>query len=90
VSRVRVAYRGAEGKVREAPVHFIRVSDDEFGVYLAFLPPSIRYRPQTRSCPERGTFDREAIELIAYDDRGEEITRETVWNIISMDSPSCP
>jgi hypothetical protein len=80
------------------PVHLARVTgalrqragaDESFGLYLAFLPPSIRYQPQTDSGPERGTFDREAIELIAYDNQGAEIAREKLWNIISTDDPSC-
>jgi hypothetical protein len=60
-------------------------ADGPFGLYLAFLPPTIRYQPPTESCPEKGTFDPEAIELIAYDDQGAEIARENLPNLISTD-----
>jgi hypothetical protein len=104
VSDIRIVYKNEHGAKRDAPVHFARVTgqvqervraDRPFGVFAAFLPQTwlgygALYDP--RHCPpEQDAYDPEAIELIAYDHRGEPIARETGNNINSVGGrPPCP
>ena len=62
-----------------------------FGFYVAFLPPSFNgFSPGTPAsrehgvpaCAQHGVRNPQAIELIAYDDRGKEIERVKRYNIV--------
>jgi hypothetical protein len=70
VSRVRVVYRGRDGKRHEAPLKLARVrganlerldADEPFGFWVAFLPRSAGPRP--------------TVQVIAYDDSGRLLSR---------------
>jgi hypothetical protein len=103
VSDIRVLYRDEHGGKRDAPVDFVSVTgavreradaDSPFGVFIAFLPPTwLGYGAvfDPRHCPpEEHPYDAEAMEVIAYDDQGEAIARETGNNIISVGGrPPC-
>ena len=78
VSRVRVLYRGEDGQQHEAPADFFGAdrmlkdrtgSDRDFGFFVAFIPPSFPLGTGTRP------FDREAIDVIAYNSSGHEVAR---------------
>jgi hypothetical protein len=101
VSQVRVLYQNEHGAMRDAAVDFARVSsplrervgaDGPVGVFIAFLPQAwlgyaALYDP--RHCPPKEhPYDPDAIEVIAYDDRGEVIARETGNNINSTSGRS--
>jgi hypothetical protein len=103
VGDVEIRYKGRDGAGRDAPVDFARVAgevrrragaDRPFGVFIAFLPQDwlgygANYDP--RHCPpEQRPYDPDAIEVIAYDDRGEVIARENGNNILSVGGrPPC-
>jgi hypothetical protein len=103
VSEVRILYKDEHGKRRDAPVNLARVSgavreqvaaDGPFGVFIGFLPQAwlgygALYDP--RHCPpQKRPYDADAIEVIAYDDHGEVIARETGNNINSFGGrPPC-
>jgi hypothetical protein len=103
VAQVRILYRDEHGAMRDAPVDFARVSSPvrdrvgaggPVGVFIAFLPQAwlgygALYDP--RHCPPREHgYDPDAIEVIAYDDRGEVIASETGNNILSTGGrPPC-
>ena len=74
--RVRVVYEARGGERRDAPVRLVRVrgalrrrvgASEAFGFWMAFLPRSV-----AGASAERG---RPAIEVIAYGDRGQELSR---------------
>jgi hypothetical protein len=76
VTRVRVVFETRDGARRDAPVNFVRVrgalrrrvgAHGSFGFWVAFLP---RYVAGARA--RRG---RHAIEVIAYGNRGDELSR---------------
>jgi hypothetical protein len=103
VGDVEIRYRGRDGSSRDAVVHFARVAGDvrrqagadgPFGVFLAFVPQDwLGYGAifDPRRCPpEQRPHDPDAIEVIAYDDRGEVIAREKGNNILSTGGrPPC-
>ena len=81
VARVRVVYRDGKGGKRDAPVEFVRVrgalrervgSEEPFGFFVTFLPPSIRRYYRGPGDRAQGT---PAIEIVAYDDRDREVGR---------------
>jgi hypothetical protein len=76
VRRVRVVYEARSGERRDAPVKLVRVhgplrrrvgASEPFGFWMAFLPRSV--------AGAKGAHGREAIEVIAYGDRGQELSR---------------
>jgi hypothetical protein len=103
VSDVRILYKDQHGVMSDARVDFARVTgavreragaDGAFGVFIAFLPPAWlgyggNYDPRT--CPPKQLpYDAEAIEVIAYDNKGEALARETGNNILSVGGrPPC-
>ncbi|HEY1358656.1 MAG TPA: hypothetical protein VGF21_10145 [Thermoleophilaceae bacterium] len=73
VARVRVVYKARDGTRRDAPIDFVNVrgalrrrvaAKRSFGFWMAFLP---RYLAGARG--------RHAIDVIAYGDRGQELSR---------------
>jgi hypothetical protein len=102
VSDVRILYKDEDGAKRDATVHFERVSsavreqagaDGPVGVFIAFLPPAwLGYGASIdpRPCPpEQKEYVPDAIEVIAYDDQGEVVARETGPNLLSLGGRPC-
>ena len=103
VSDVRILYKDEHGARRDALVDFARVAspvrervgaDGPFGVFIGFLPQAwLRYGAlyDPRHCPpHEHPYDPDAIEVIAYDDHGEVIARQTGNNINSTSGrPPC-
>jgi hypothetical protein len=103
VGDVRILYKDEQGAKRDAPVDFTIVSgavaertgaDGPVGVFIGFLPPAwlgygANYDP--RHCPpKKQAYDRDAIEVIAYDHHGQVIARETGNNLLSLSGrPPC-
>jgi hypothetical protein len=103
VRDVRLLYKDEHGAKRDAPVDFATVTgalrkragaDRPFGVFIGFLPQAwLGYgaRYDFRQCPPEGNaYDPEAIEVIAYDQRGQTIATETGNNLNSVSGrPHC-
>jgi hypothetical protein len=103
VGDVRILYKDEHGARRDAPVNFAMVSnpvreragaDGPVGVLIGFLPPAwlgygANYDP--RHCPpKKQADDPEAVEVIAYDHQGRELSRETGSNLLSLSGrPPC-
>jgi hypothetical protein len=103
VRDVRILYKDEHGAKRDAPVDFATVTgalrkragaDRPFGVFIGFLPQAwlgygALYDP--RSCPpEQHRYDPDAIQVIAYNQQGDVIARETGNNINSVSGrPLC-
>jgi hypothetical protein len=103
VSDVRILYKDEHGARRDAPVDVARVpgalreragGDRPFGVVIGFLPQAwlgygALYDP--RQCPpEEHPYDPDAIEVIAYDHKGEPISTQRGNNILSTGGrPPC-
>jgi hypothetical protein len=74
--RVRVTYESRSGERRDAPVKLVRVrgalrrrvaAGEPFGFWMAFLPRSVAGARDPRG--------RDTIEVVAYGDHGQELSR---------------
>jgi hypothetical protein len=103
VRDVRILYKDERGAKRDALVDFATVTgslrkragaDRPFGAFIGFLPQAwLGYgaRFDFRECPPKeNAYDPEAIEVIAYGERGQAIARQTGNNINSVSGrPIC-